>query len=107
MAELFDGDMKGEVWKEIPWTESRYEVSNKGRVRYLRGTKLYLSKIGRNGTIYITKYGGHITRKSVGRLVLEAFVGYPKILNKNVQCRHINGVSVDNRIENLEWLDDE
>jgi hypothetical protein len=39
-------------------------------------------------------------RRDVHRLILETFVG-PRPPGK--QCRHLNGDSLDNRLENLAW----
>lgn len=44
--------------------------------------------------------GGKIYTKAVHRLVLETFVGKSP---KDMECRHLNGIRNDNRLENLKW----
>lgn len=45
-------------------------------------------------------YDGKIIRKGVHRLVLRTFDRVPE---DHEQCRHLNGVPDDNRLENLAW----
>ena len=47
----------------------------------------------------VRRNGVQVTRP-VHRLVLEAFVG-PR--PRNMQCRHLNGDPMDNRLANLKW----
>lgn len=42
---------------------------------------------------------GKVFRKYIHRLVLESYVGN----SKNHHARHLNGLSIDNRLENLVW----
>lgn len=74
-----------------------HEVSDLGRLRNLDGEIVEVKS-------YSTKPGGspykRFRRRYLHHLVLEAFVG-PK--PRGMQCRHINGDSLDNRLENLAW----
>lgn len=91
--------------------EGRYEVSDAGSVRSLPHT---LTKS--NGTLHKVRgtvlspslsKGGYlrvlIGRKSrrVHQLVAEAFL--PPRPRGHTDINHLNGVKVDNRVENLEW----
>lgn len=105
-----EGRANEERWNPIPGYESRYEVSDRGRVRSL------VSRAGRRKTPLVMKHktsrGGY---KSVGLvaerdarqrfvgvhcLVLMAFVG-PRPLGATGS--HLNGDVSDNRLANLMW----
>lgn len=51
--------------------------------------------------VRLTKNGKLVSSQAVHRLVLEAFVGPPGVLQN--QTRHLNGISTDNRVCNLAW----
>lgn len=103
-----------EAWRPVVGYEGRYEVSNYGAVRSLsrvltlsdgreqhhQGRYLNLNVITK-GYHQVALYDGDSNRKyhKVHRLVLEAFVGP----GDGLQCRHLNGVPGDNRLENLAW----
>ena len=104
-----------EIWKDIARYEGLYQVSNLGRVRSLdriaphpkgqcrRKGKLLrpiLSNTVRYYQINLYCDGNH-KLKLVHRLVLAAFI--PSIKGKDY-CNHKNGNKLDNRIENLEWV---
>lgn len=99
-----------EEWRPIAGYQD-YEVSNLGRVRSwrIRGnttkpvTTPRLLKFAMCGSK--RKYRAvKLYRNNVGkshrvhRLVLEAFVGP---MPEGLECRHINGKSIDNRLSNL------
>lgn len=110
-----------EIWKDVVGYEDRYEVSNFGGVR----SKSYM-KYGKNmhgvisfmtraktlslGThtdgykqVSLCKNGTRTTFK-VHRLVAFAFIHNPE--NKP-QINHKNSVRWDNRVENLEWCNNQ
>lgn len=103
-----------EVWKDIVGWEEKYQVSNKGRVKSLdrwinrkNGIKAFLKgkilnpSIGKNG-YYLLALSKNCNPVSIylHRLIAEAFIPNPK--NKRT-VNHINGITIDNNIDNLEW----
>ena len=105
-----------EVWRPIRGYEGYYEVSNKGRVRGLDRTVpyriqgLYRRHKGRilsaasdgYGYLFVILYKNGVRKTGkIAILVAEAFVPGRK---DGLQVNHRNGVKVDNRPENLEWV---
>lgn len=95
-----------EEWRPVVGYEGLYEVSDQGRVRWVRngGTRL-LRNVGtahakRRETVQLHRNNKGKTR-FVHHLVLEAFVGARP---SNCECNHINGKPSDNRATNLEWI---
>jgi hypothetical protein len=104
-----------EEWRQVPFAPM-YDVSSLGRVRSwitkggsseVRGTRRLAPVIiaafahGRDGC---PKYLGvklHGKRFVVHRLVLEAFVGPAPSGHEGA---HMNGESLDNRVDNLAWV---
>lgn len=104
-----DDEVQGEEWRDIEGYPD-YQVSNIGRIRTF--------KIGQNGKIMSPEINKHRDRKKgylrlglvdpngkrkfelVHRLVAMAFI---PTLDNSLQINHINGVTDDNRVENLEW----
>ncbi len=103
-----------EIYKDIPWYEWLYQVSNLGNVKSLPRVKhIYWWRkhktIERVMKPCLENTGYHTIRLhinlidkkfSVHRLVAMVFIPNPE--NKE-QVDHINGVRNDNRLENLRW----
>jgi hypothetical protein len=99
-----------EKWKKVPGYE--YEASTDGGIRACKTGCILRQhvqkKVNGRKSPYVGAgyyrvelgYGAGGKKFNVHRLVLEAFVG-PRPPGK--QCRHINGDSLDNRLENLAW----
>ena len=105
-----------EVWKDIVGYETKYQVSNFGRVRSLDRYPLF--KDGRkrllkgkvlkpvkdhNGRLYVKLSNNENVRKnkSISRMVATAFLGSPE--DVLLEVNHIDGNPLNNHIENLEW----
>ena len=96
-----------ERWKKIRFFPN-YEVSTRGRVRSWKSGKPKLMKLqpmnrGDRKKSYLRiglrNKGGSKNRR-IHRLVALAFK--PRVAGKNT-VNHINGNTLDNRVENLEW----
>lgn len=104
-----------EEWRLIQGYGDRYEVSSEGRVRSI--ARVVTCRNGRskpfkqqekrqtmvNGSYWkVVLYGEDLKRHNcnVHILVCEAFHGARP---PGLQVRHLNGVSTDNRAENLAW----
>ena len=105
-----------EIWEDIVGYETKYQVSNFGRVRsldryplfkdgrkrLLKGKVLKPVK-DRNGRLYVKLSDNENVRKnkSISRMVATAFLGSPE--DALLEVNHIDGNPLNNHIENLEW----
>lgn len=90
-----------EVWKDISGYESRYQISNYGRVKSLYRPGVFLSpqKWNKYRTVHLSKKGEDRVY-SIHRLVAEAFIPNP---NNYPFVNHIDGNTTNNCVDNLEW----
>lgn len=82
-----------------------YQISNLGRI-YSKKKRccLKVKRLGNNGYYQVRlSNNGVYVYKNLHRLIAETFIPNP---NNYRTVNHINGNKFDNRIENLEWLDD-
>lgn len=91
-----------EIWKDIEGYEGIYQVSNLGRVKSLRSSKLLKQYVNNQGYAQVTLSLNNVRcLKRVSRLVGCAF------LNKNelqTQINHIDENKLNNTVDNLEWV---
>lgn len=90
-----------EIWKSI--LNSKYEISNYGRIRKFCKYKYKKLKTFRKGSIQIVKLtiNGKSKDYNVAKLVVESFV---RKIKDNEVVYHKNGVIADNELSNLEIL---
>lgn len=93
-----------ELFKEIPFFEGRYEISNMGRIRSRakKGKLHFLAlRIDTDGYNEVCLWlNRKVHYKKVHRLVAEAFI--PNHENKP-QVNHIDANKKNNIVSNLEW----
>lgn len=88
-----------EIWKDIPGIDG-YQVSNIGRIKsYARvNVSIHKSQYTNYRYNFVTIKG---VKYDIRNLMLTAFVGPPKQWDV---FEYINGITNDNRIENLRWM---
>lgn len=101
--------MKEEVFKDIPYYEGVYQVSNLGNVISLnyRGTnKRMVRKLTKGSSGYLTvklSINNIKKTKRVHQLVAICFLNH-KPRKSNIVVDHINNDKLDNRLENLQII---
>lgn len=102
------------TWRTHPLYDI-YEISSDGQVQSIdrqtvavdgrhirRKGQVLKQSLSRKGYYHVTVYGDRKRRSAdVHRLVCEAFHGL--CADEDMEARHLNGVSTDNRPENLAW----
>lgn len=93
-----------EEWRPVRGFENCYEVNRKGEVRSRKTGHCRILKPRLNsktGYSFVNLYnGGASETKTLHRIVAEAFIPNPDGLQ---YVNHINEDKTDNRVENLEW----
>lgn len=90
-----------EIWKDIPGYEGRYEVSSHGRVRTSKGLILKRRVLWTGYDRASLTKDRKVRHFAVHRLVCAAFIGP---IPEGKEVNHIDGVRLNNRIENLEYV---
>ena len=106
-------DLPNEEWRDICGYEGIYQVSSYGRIkslsrlnggehnRHLTKKKIIKCKPNQNGYLRVNLHSnGKLRQFAIHRLVGLAFI--PLVAGK-YYIDHINGIRVDNRVENLRW----
>lgn len=114
-------DLPGEIWVDAYGFDGIYEVSNKGRIRSLdrlirhpngermmKGRVLSQAKVIHKNSgsfslfVHLANGDGTYSIKTMAALILNSFKKPDKY---NDSTHHINGISHDNRLENLTFED--
>lgn len=90
-------------WQYIENTDQRYMVSKDGRVITTKGTPKFMTgSVASNGYRQFNLRMNGSRKQALGhRLVAEAFIEKNGINRK--QVNHMNGIKLDNHVDNLEW----
>lgn len=94
-----------EIWKDIKGYKGLYQISNLGNVKSLKREKLKKDKIikpyNTKGYLRIGLLKNKVRKGHfIHRLIAQEFIPNPE--NKPF-INHINGITNDNNIKNLEW----
>ena len=88
-----------EIWRGIPETEGRYEISNHGRLWHVRLNRIVAGMVNKDG-FRVVSLGSPKKTLAVHRLVALAFLGPAP---PGHYATHKSDDRLDNLAENLEW----
>lgn len=88
-------------WKTV-CENDRYEVNQKGEVRYKKRKRILTPLINPGGYAYVSfNMNGERRRFAIHRIVANAFIPNP---NNYSEVNHKNYDRLNNNVENLEWI---
>jgi len=88
------------IWKDIPFYEGKYKISNEGEIYNLHINAFSKTSLDKDGYRIITlNKEGKSDYKRVARLVMAAFHG-----ESDLQVDHINTIKDDDRLVNLRYV---
>ncbi|WP_242227195.1 NUMOD4 domain-containing protein [Bacillus cereus group sp. BfR-BA-01315] len=91
-----------EIWKDIEGYEGYYQVSNTGKIKNKRNSRIRKNCLTKYGYLNVQLLiSGKDKTFQVHRLVAQAFIPNP---NNKTQVNHIDGNKLNNNIDNLEWV---
>ena len=96
--------MEQEIWKTIDKYPG-YEVSNLGRIKSYKMSEEGRILQGKNSKGYVGidfRVEGKTVQDLVHRVVLSVFSPIEGM--DSLTVNHKNGITTDNRLENLEWM---
>ena len=94
----------GEIWKDIPDYEGKYQASNFGRIKSLKFGKEKILKLRKNNRGYLNvslSINCIVKTYRVHRLVWSAFHGE---IPEGYEINHIDEDKTNNRLDNLELV---
>lgn len=92
--------MNTERWLEVEGYEGYYEVSDKGRIKSVRYSKILTGGHGRYKFASLGRRGKQKTF-SIHSIVMKTFIGE---CPKGMEINHINGDKWDNSVDNLAYV---
>lgn len=97
--------MDTEIWKDIPWYEWRYKISNFGNIKSLwnnksRKDKILKNRLSSDKYLYIQLFNKWKKQVKVGRLVAQAFL-WLDINDSKIFVCHKDDNPLNNNVDNL------
>ena len=93
-----------QIWLPVAGYESRYEVSNLGKVRSIYTNKILEGELTKDGYKRVRLWDGNKYKsKMVHCLVAEAFIPIPDSQHQ-YEVDHIDNNVTHNSVDNLQWL---